>query len=229
MGSERYLVISDLQIPFEHQKALEFCKRVQKECRIPKTNVLCVGDEIDNYFMSRFPKDPDIELTPRGEIRAARERLKPWISAFPLMRVCTSNHGLRLMGKAYDCFMPSELIRPYKELFEIPAGWQYKDEWVFKTKFPFRMIHGLGYSGQLGHRNAAIDGRISTIIGHLHSHGGVNFIANDKQMIWGMNVGSLIDQESFAFKYAKHSRFKAVLSIGVVLNDGNLPIVVPYE
>lgn len=217
-----------MQIPFEHPKALEFCLKVQKEFKICKTNIICVGDEIDGYYASRFPKDPDAIITARGELKLARERLKAWYKAFPFCRVAISNHGIRWAAKAYDSFIPSEIMRPYKEIIEAPIGWVWSDEIIVKAKIPFRVIHGLGYSGVNGARNAAIDSGMNTVIGHLHSHAGVSYVATNKGQIWGCNSGCLISQDALAFNYARHSRFKATLSVAVVLNDGRLPIVVPY-
>lgn len=222
-----YLIISDLQIPFEHPKALAFCKDVQKDFKIPKENILCVGDEVDQYYGSRYNKDPDVlDFTPRKELLVARERIAEWVATFPVMRLCVSNHGLRWLSKAHDAQIPSELLIPYKKLFNMPRGWQFREEWLFKEKHPFRMIHGMGYSGVMGARNAAIDGRVSTVIGHLHSHAGVHFINNGAGTIWGLNAGSLIDEGAFAFKYSKYTRFKSIISCAVVLDGGKHPVVI---
>lgn len=146
------------------------------------------------------------------------------------MRVCLSNHGLRWLAKAFECQIPKDVILPYKQLFNLPDSWQYKEEWIIKSKHQFRCIHGMGYTGMNGARFAAIDGQISTAIGHLHSHAGIDFVKNShNKWIWAMNTGCLIDVNSFAFKYGKYSRFKPMLSLGVVLDDGRTPIVVPYE
>lgn len=225
---ENYLIISDLQIPFEHEHALDFCLKVQKEFKIPKQNIINIGDELDQYTFSRFPKDPDADISISSELRESRKRLKDWIKAFPSMRVCTSNHGLRIFARSQESGLPSEILKPYKEIFELPREWIYKDEWIIKTKKPFKCIHGMGYGGILGHRNAVIDARMSVCIGHLHSHGGVNYVNNGNETLWGMNVGSLIAEEKFAFKYGKYSRNKSIISTGVVLNDGMLPVLIPY-
>lgn len=187
-----------------------------------------MGDELDGYFASRFPKDPDMPLSPKAEIKLARLRLKEWYKAFPMCQVAISNHGLRWASKAFDSFIPSDIIKPYKEIIEAPSGWTWHDEIIVKTKVPFRVIHGLGYSGFAGARNAAIDAGMSTAIGHLHAFGGVHYIDTGKGQIWGMNTGCLIDANALAFGYGKNSRFKSTLSVGVVLNDGKLPIVIPY-
>jgi hypothetical protein len=113
-------------------------------------------------------------------------------------------------------------MRTYQEVINAPKGWVWQDEWIIKAKYPFRVVHGMGYSGANGARNAAIDAKMSTAIGHLHSHAGVSYIQTQghNQTIWGMNTGCLIDPDSFAFHYGKYSRNKPILSLGVVLDDG---------
>lgn len=222
-------MISDLQIPFEHEGALEFCLKVQKEFKIAKTNIICVGDEIDQYFASRFPKDPNATHTPKEEIRFAREKLRAWYRAFPFCRVAISNHGLRWLAKATECYIPEDIIIPYKEILGAPTGWVWYEEILVKAEHPFRVIHGLGYSGINGARNACIDAGISTAIGHIHSHAAVFHVRSSRDVpIWGMNVGCLIDDSQYAFKYSKFNRHKAILSCGVVLNDGKTPVIIPY-
>jgi len=221
------LIISDLQIPFEHERALDFCIKVAKEYKVSKYNILCAGDEVDQYFASRFPKDPDADMSPFKELKMARMKLKDWYRAFPMMRVAISNHGVRWLARAFECYIPSEILKPYKELLDAPSGWSWHEEILLKEKHPFRLIHGMGYSGVNGARNAAIDGRISTAIGHLHSYAGVSYIRNTDKSIWAMNTGCLIDDSKFAFKYAKHARVKGNLTVGVVIDDGKHPIVVP--
>lgn len=148
------------------------------------------------------------------------------------MKLAISNHGLRWVRKAIDAEIPSQVLRSYAEIIQSPPGWEWKQEWIVEgSKHRFRIIHGLGYSGARGHINAAIDGRISTAIGHLHSHGGVNhlnFLGSDGA-IWAMNTGCLIDNHALAFAYGKENRYQPVLGCGVVVNGGRMPIFVPYS
>ena len=44
--------------------------------------------------------------------------------------------------------------------------------------------------------------------------------------LFAMQVGCGIDDESFAFGYAKNFNKKPVISCGVVLNKGTLPMVI---
>lgn len=188
-----------------------------------------MGDETDQYFGSQYGKDPSIHFSAAEEIDATKRRMKLWYRAFPKMKVCISNHGLRWAKKAFDAEIPSQMLRPYQELIEAPAGWKWAEEWIIRAKYPFRVIHGMGYSGASGARNAAVDAKMSTAIGHLHSHAGVTYIETQghNQTLWGMNVGCLIDPNSFAFHYGKYARNKPILSIGVVLDDGKTALVIP--
>lgn len=223
-----YLVISDTQIPFEHPKALSFFIYMKRHFKIPDDHVLHVGDELDNYHGGRWPKDPNGHFSATGELAAAKSKLKEWYAAFPKMKLAISNHGLRWVRKATAAEIPSEMLRSYREIIEAPDGWVWKPEWRFNTRKPFRMIHGLGYSGINAQRNAAMDSGISTVHGHL-VHAAIDFIKTDVLDIWGMCVAAAIDREAYAFEYGKESRFKPCLTGGVVSMDGRMPMLVPME
>jgi hypothetical protein len=199
---------------------------VKKEYRIPDANCFHVGDELDFYFASSYGKDPNTKLSAVVELEESINELSLWYEAFPEMKLAISNHGLRWLKKASEAGIPERLLKTYQEIIQAPKGWYWKEEWIVEAKQPFRVIHGMGYSGKDGHRNAAIDGAISTIIGHLHSFAAVDHI---KKNIWAMNVGCLIDEASFAFAYGKYMRNKPVLGCGVVLNNGRTPLFIPFE
>lgn len=236
--SDNFLVISDLQIPFEAEPtdeapgALRFCIEVAKEFRIPKENILNVGDETDQYFGSFFPKSPDARMCALEELELATKRLKRWYQAFPYMRIATSNHGVRWARKAFQAEIPSVLMKQYQEIIEAPPTWKWSDEWIIKNiDSPFRVIHGMGYSGINGHRTAALDAGISTCIGHLHSFAGIAYVTTGmagERTIWGMNTGCLINRKAFCYEYGKWTRMKPNLGVGVVIGSGRTPIFIPY-
>lgn len=223
------MILSDLHEPFSVNGGVAFCKAVQKEFKIPPWHVYASGDETDHYFGSRYEKDPDGWYTANSELKATCEKLRAWYRAFPMLKLAISNHGLRWAKRAYEAEIPSQMLKPYQELIEAPVGWQWKYEWRVKTAKPFRLIHGMGYSGQQGHVNAAIDGGESTVIGHLHSFGGATHIRRSGLEVWGLNVGCLIDAESYAFHYGREMRNKPTLGVGVVLDGGRTPLFVPYQ
>jgi hypothetical protein len=235
--STRRLIVSDTQKPFHAPKSLEFVRYIKRHFKIPDSGMMHAGDESDQYHGSGFKKSPNALHTPSGELSALRYELNRWYSEFPLMKLCISNHGIRYFKKACEAEIPSEVLRSYREVIGAPDGWVWKHEWrVTDGRMPWRLIHGMGYSGMNGHRTAAIDAGISTAIGHLHSHAGVAHIRTGgedddtiSQILWAMNVGSLIDLQAYAFEYGKYSRFKPCLGIGVVVNHGTTPIWLPYD
>ena len=229
--SENYIFVSDLQCPFQAKKALEFIQYLKKTFNVTNENMYCVGDETDGYFGSLYKKHPDMHLSPTGEIKQTLDELKRWYSAFPKMKVAISNHGLRWVSKIIDADIPSQLLRPYREIIQAPDGWQWKQEWIIEgSKEKFRMIHGLGYSGDRGHVTAALDSGLSTVIGHLHAFGGVNHIRMISGVrLWAANAGCLIDTDSLAFAYGKYHRRQPTLGALVVLNGGSFPTFVPYD
>lgn len=224
-----YLVISDLQIPFEASRSLEFSKYCKRHFSVPDENVLCVGDEVDQLFGGMYRKDPDGTHTANSEIRESKEKIREWACAFPNMRIANSNHGNRWKRKAFESEIPSTMMRRYQEVLEIPEGWRYADRWTIQTDHPFMMKHGMDLGGKTPYRLAAEMGSISVLFGHLHSSAGIAYVATSDKKIWAMNTGCLIDIESYVFAYNRDDRWKPTLGLGVVLNKGRMPIWVPYE
>lgn len=229
--SWRGLFISDTQCPFEARHALKFCKAVQKEFGIKPSNVWHVGDEVDNYFGSGYNKDPDSYYSPNSEIRATLEKMREWYKAFPEMKLCRSNHGERWAKKAVEAEIPSQMLKAYQEILEAPKRWKWADKWTINAGLrKIDVIHGVEYSGVSAMRNATLDsGNNCSIFGHLHTNAGVIYLRTRFKNVWSMNVGCLIDEEAFAFNYAKQNRQKPQQGVGVVLDGGLMPIWVPYE
>lgn len=222
------MVLSDLQIPFEAEHALEWCAYLKRHYRIPEHNVLCVGDEVDEFHGSDYPKTPEYEHTIVGEIKESREKIKQWGDVFPYMRIATSNHMLRWIKKAANAGIPSQLLHTHKDIFQCPPGWVWDEEWLIKTKHPFKMFHGMHLSGKTPYRMSAEYASISTLFGHLHSSPGICHIKTFDKHIWSMNTGCLINPERYAFKYEKYNKFKPVMGCGLVFDEGRAPVWLPY-
>lgn len=220
----RYLVISDEQIPFHHQHGLAFCKYVQKQYRIPKENILHVGDETDGYFGGMWPKDPNGKFSAITELEASIDQLKLRYEAFPEMRLAISNHGTRWLRKATAAEIPSIMLRRYEEVIQAPAGWRWAKHWKIPCKYPFILEHGDAHGGQMPHMQAAMINGMSTVIGHHHTIAGIEFVKTHGYNVWGMCVGSLIDFEQYAFHYARDAKKKPQIGVGVILDEGRTPI-----
>ncbi len=230
MGNpDRFLTISDLQIPFEASGALAFCTYVKRHFKIPDSNCICVGDETDQFFASMYPRNPDAPSSPNGELEQSRETLRKWYEVFPEMKVAISNHGTRWLRKAIAAEIPSQVLRAYEELIQAPPGWKWQKHWVIPTKKPFLVEHGDDWGGQFPHKTAALHNGMSTVMGHHHSIAGVEHLKTNGMDVWGMVTGCLIDFDAFAFEYARKYKFKPLLGAGVILDAGKFPLWVPYS
>jgi len=218
-GESDVLVISDMQIPFEHKDALDFIKAVRD--MYEPDYVVNVGDEVDQMALSRFDPDPEGD-GPGVELRKAVSHLDAWYKEFPEMFLCESNHTARVYKKAFFAGIPEAYLRTVPEWLCAPEGWQWANSWEIDG---VKYEHGDAAGGQAAARNLALRNRKSTVIGHHHSHGGVQFIANDDTTIFGMNVGCLINFDSIAFRYAKMATYKPTLGCGVVLHG--VPYFIP--
>lgn len=217
----RVLVHPDLQAPFQHIDSIPFLIDVNDTYKC--NEVINIGDEVDFSTLSiTFDPDPD-GMGFKDEYYKALEFLHELYDIWPNVKVCISNHTVRPLKKALNAGIPSVFLKTYSEFLEAPKGWEWADEWEIDG---IRYIHGEGVSGQRGHIVAAEKSRISTVIGHIHAFGGLNYLNNYKgQLLFGMNVGCLIDVKSYAFKYGKHFLHKPTLGCGVVL-DG-IPLFIP--
>ncbi len=227
---ESYLILSDLQIPFEHQKAFEFCKYLKRHYKVENQNVICIGDEVDQYWGGMYKKNPDMGHTPTRELQAAREQLKPWYDLFPELKLCDSNHGSRWLRKALDAEIPSELIRKNREIMACPDSWRWQKKWIIEgSKRRFLAEHGDDWGGQRCHIEAALFNGMSTVMGHHHSKADIAFINTGMQHMWACVSGCLIDFEQYAFEYARRFKFKPVIGTTVITHGGAIPFFHPMN
>ena len=216
------LAISDLQIPAEHRDALDFTLAVDKEYFPDKKRIVVnLGDEVDQHTLGKWPANPN-GRSGGDELEEAKHRLRDWFQAFPKTYVCSSNHTYRAWKKAFHSGIPKQFMREVGEVYGAPAGWQWADRWIFNGVL---FEHGEHVSGPTAALNAAIQNRMSTVIGHQHTHGGVVHSGAFGSEVFGLNTGCLIDVEQYAFQYGIPLRKKPTLGLGVIKNG--VPHFVP--
>lgn len=204
------LAFSCAHLPFEHKDYLPFLKRIMKECSC--TDVVCLGDLIDNHSISYHEHDPD-GFSPEAEMAEVDRKLKDWYKAFPTALMCAGNHDLLVDRKGRTSGLPTRVFRTLRERLSLPKGW--KDDFSHVID-GVKYFHGTGYSGNYAHVKAAYDNRMSCVIGHLHTIGGVEYSANDADIVFGMGVGCGIDHKAYAFEYGRDFKSKPILGCGVV-------------
>lgn len=221
MTTETTLIIPDLHYPFAHRDHLEFLTAVKE--RYNPTTIVNIGDECDMHAMSDYTHNPD-GYSAGHELREARKDLRKLYTLFPEVNSCISNHTARPFRRAEKFGIPKEFLRSYAEFLEAPIGWQWRDSYLIDN---IVYEHGEGQIGKLGHLSAAEHNMRSTVIGHIHSHAGIAYLANPRYLIFGFNVGCLLDKDAYAFAYGKRMKSKPVLGCGVV--DRGIPTFIPMQ
>lgn len=216
-------MIPDLHLPFNHKNALEFLTEVSNRFKCNTTIIL--GDIFDQYTMSRYAKDPEANNV-KVEFTQAKNEVKKFIKKFPNAVCLFGNHDVRIMKRLREANIPPNMIIPtFNQLYDLPKTWSWTNR-VKKNEVVY--LHG-SKTGPYAHFNTAKEFRCSTVIGHTHSTGAVQYSSSFEDTIFGMNAGCLIDDTTYAFYYANEMANRPVLGCGVVLDDGKLPIFVPMK
>jgi len=216
-------IIADTHEPFSHPKYFDFCYDTFKKYKVKR--VFHVGDLADFHAISRHPHNPD-GFSPKDELDETIKKLQKWYKAFPKCSVCIGNHDERIEKAAWQYGLSSHYFKNFRDTLRFPKGWEYGfDHYIYGI----RIFHGMGYSGKIAHSQAAMNNHCSVIMGHIHSNSGVEFFANERSRSFGMAVGCGIDRHSYAFNYGRDISRKPIISCGVVLEGGKIPMVVPMD
>ncbi len=205
------LVIADTHLPFEKDGYLDFCKRIHKKLNC--TRVVHIGDLVDNHAISYHEHDPD-GWSPGDEMKEVDKKLKLWFKAFPEVYLCKGNHDSLVDRKGKTVGLPRRCFAQFRDMWKLPKGWKDGFSFVFDNVC---YMHGSS-SGKFGHIQHAIDNRMSTVIGHIHSTAGIEYLANERDVIFAMCVGCGLDRHKYAFEYGKMFRKKPIVACGVVSN-----------
>lgn len=215
--SNRILVIGDLHEPFCLDAYLEHCIYVYSKYNCNR--VVFIGDVIDNHYSSYHEVDPD-GLGGGDELDLAVKRLSRWVKAFPVADIMIGNHDRIIARKAFSSGIPKKWIKEYKEVLNAP-------EWNFTESIIIDNVlyqHGEGGTARSKMRKELI----STVQGHLHTQGYIDFQVGRNYKIFGAQIGCGIDKDAYAMAYGKNFG-KPFISCLVVLNSGTLPILEPME
>lgn len=214
------LIIGDTHLPFVHDEYLEFCQWVAAEYDCE--GVVHIGDFVDLYAVSFWDHEPDT-MGAGQEADEAEQMAQDWYNAFPEVYMCIGNHDARAYRKAVSAGIPTRFMRTYEEVWGCPEGWQWALGW---SGGGVNYTHGTGLGGKFPAMNAAKAHACSIVMGHVHTAGGVSYmaLANGKS-VFGMNVGCGIDYSSYAYAYSRNSLKSPVMGCGVVMEGGRAVFV----
>lgn len=214
LDTERILFISDLHIPFHHEKAFVFLEGLKK--RYDPTLVVNVGDELDKHAESYHEHDPDLHSA-GDELEKSLPYIKELEKMFPQMELVESNHGSLHLRKAKSGGLSRRYIRSYNEILEVGPGWTWHPELVLDQKEwdkPDIYVHH-GKTKRAIMTSKAMS--MSHVCGHYHESFGIEYWSNPLHLYYGMNIGCLINDKKLAFAYNKINPHRPIIGTGLVI------------
>lgn len=230
----RILVISDLQIPYHHPKAVSnLIKLVRRE---KFDQVLCVGDELDMQAQSKWAKGTGLEW--EGQLDVDRKTCQDILWDLGVTDVTRSNHTDRL----YHTLLrgaPSLLGLPelnYPKFMDFDGlgirfhrkPYEFLPNWV--------LVHGDegSLNRNAGGTAAGLANKFgaSVICGHTHRLGLQGLSQGFKgrfKTLWGFEVGNLMDGRQASYLKAGSANWQMGFGIIEVYDKNVTCIPVPVN
>ena len=213
-------VIGDTHLPYEIKGYLPFLIDTFKMFGVDE--IVHIGDEVDNAALSYHEKQTAMPNADT-EMEQAMQAMKKYYKAFPDVRVCVGNHSALPFRQATSAGIPARMLKSYRDMWEAPKGWEWALDFDIDDVLYTHVIPS-GIGGALKH---AMKVRQSTVGGHCHAFGGVNYSSSYRDLIFGMNVGCGVDNDHMAFAYGKLFPTKPTVGCGIVADNGKTAIFVP--
>ena len=207
------LVIGDLHSPFTKDGYLEFCKEIYAKYKC--TDVVFIGDLLDNHFSSFHETDPD-GMGGKEELRKGKELIARFYKAFPVARVVIGNHDKLPNRKAFSSGLSASWIKTIDEVLDVP-NWTFEEEFVIDGVL---YTHGEGRQARI----RVMHELMSVVQGHWHSKTYYETFTSERQFVFALQIGCGLDRRSYAAAYAKHFQ-KPQINVGVVLDNGRWGLI----
>ena len=220
------LVISDLHIPYHHQDAFDFLKALKKKYK--PDLIVNIGDELDHHAISMHEHNPDL-MSAGDELKHSKEYVRELEKIFPEMTLVHSNHSSLVYRRALKYGLPKDYLKSYNEFLGVGNGWKWVDDYTITLSDGSRCFFTHGISADV--LKVAAQYGMNTVQGHFHTKFSISYFSNPDALIWGMQVGCLINQKSMAFDYAKNFKSRFIVGCGMII-DGQpklMPMVLDKD
>ena len=207
-------IIGDTHFPYVRDGYLEFCYDTFE--REGVTEVVHIGDIVDNHNWSRFNTEPDAE-SGISEFERAKDMvfdMNNMFNEWPIS-LMLGNHDRIPQRQLATLGLPKFLLKSFGELFNV-SHW---DICTSKIIAGVEYRHGLNCTATL---LTAQRKRRSCVFGHSHSKADIQTHASWDDLVFGMHVGCGVDDSSLAMRYGEESVLKSIMSCGTV-RDGKYP------
>jgi metallophosphoesterase superfamily enzyme len=206
----KILVIPDTHFPYHRKSLFTDLKDIIKD--FEPNRIVHIGDMVDSHSISRYTPNPNT-ISASDEFSKAKlciQELNSVTKKIPL-DLCLGNHDLRYFRIAAESRIPDMCLKPFRELFEIPKGWNINNEYIIDDIY---FTHGKSSSpGKTAHAYG-----MPSVEGHYHSLFSINYFNHPKFNIWSAYCGSAFDDYSLSGTYAANSLAKSVYGFLVIVD-----------
>lgn len=213
----RVLVIGDCHAPAIHPKYPNFLQSIYDYWKCNK--VVHIGDLVDWAAISFHAKEtfmPTIEQ----ELEQAKEQVARIAESFPKVDWLIGNHDALPARQLAQIGMPEKMLRDPRDILGLPKSWKVHPRY-HKLRID-GVIYQHGDGGLGGQHNCAFRNAqaefCSTVQGHYHQQGGVEYGSNHVARIFGVQVGCGVDPDSPHLHYSKTFVKRPVLGAAVIID-----------
>lgn len=211
------MAIGDTQVPFTHEDTVPFLTAIYKHY---KPNVVIqIGDLLDQYFANAWGKTTKAKSA-KEEYELALEFLHE--EFFPIfgktpIKIVIGNHDERIFKRADEANIPDFALKTMHEFYNLPKSIELKYDFKFDG---VTYLHGHTTKCTAANATEILTYEYETpvVYGHFHSSAGINYVANRRRLVWGFNLGCLIDHKAYAFEYGRAFKNKPILGCGIIIN-----------
>jgi hypothetical protein len=190
--------------------------------------VVNIGDELDHHAISMHEHNPDL-MSAGDELKHSKEYVRELEKIFPEMTLVHSNHSSLVYRRALKYGLPKDYLKSYNEFLGVGDGWKWVDDLTITLSDGSRCFFTHGISADV--LKVAAQYGMNTVQGHFHTKFSIGYFSNPDALIWGMQVGCLINQKSMAFDYAKNFKSRFIVGCGMII-DGQpklMPMVLDKD
>lgn len=217
------LAYGDLHAPYQHKHALEFLADINSTYKPER--IINLGDNLDMYSVSSFPKDMSHKDTWTDELKKGRKVIAKLAKIFPVQEIMSSNHCDRAYKKSRIAGVPREFMMPYNEVIGAPDGWRWHQDLTITTDSTREQLY-FAHTKTGGSLVAAKDLGCTSVLGHHHTKFGCTaFRPTIRKTIWGVDAGCLISDKGPPFSYNKITRGRPINGLVIIIEG--VPQVLP--
>lgn len=208
------LLISDLHIPYHHKDALAFLQHLKDKYN--PTRIICLGDELDKHALSYHDSDPDLPSA-GDELQEALPTVDKLFQMFPEMDVIESNHGSLVWRKTKTHGIPRHYIKSYNDVLGVDEGWKWHFDLTIQLPNGQYCYFHHGKTTDVTKLSQQMG--MNAVQGHYHEKFKAEYWGNPTGLYWGLQVGCLIDDDSYAFAYNNVNIKRPVMGTALIIDS----------